>query len=150
MSENGWMKRKGWSLMGPALVVVLAGCYEHTYVVGAGAPRGRVVYDEWHDHWLGGLIDPGKELELRRLCPSGNATIHEEVTFLNGLVGALTGEIYAPTTVTVRCRRGRRAQMELSAEEVRQIVTSPEFLEWVAAVAPMLLEDAAEAQLALD
>ena len=28
------------------LIVVVTGCFEHTYILGAGAPAGPVVYDE--------------------------------------------------------------------------------------------------------
>jgi hypothetical protein len=66
------------------------------------------------------------------MCPSGNATIHEEVSFLNGLVGALTGEIYATTTVEVRCDT-RSADLDFSAADVERIVTSPGFFAWVVA-----------------
>ena len=131
-------------------VVALAGCYEHTVTVGAGAPNGRIVYDEWKHHWIGGLIDPNQELELRDVCPSGNATIHNEMSFLNGLVNALTAGIYAPTTLTVRCATGRNAEFGLDAEDVAEIVSDPGFLEWVGASAPQLLERAMLAQQQLD
>ena len=131
-------------------VVALAGCFEHTVTVGAGAPTGRVVYDEWKHHWLGGLIDPGQELELREVCPSGNATIHNEMSFLNGLVNGLTAGIYAPTTLTVRCDTGRDAEFGLDAEDVAEIVSDAAFLEWVDAVAPELLERATFAQQQID
>ena len=64
-------------------------------------------------------------------------------------MGALTSGIYVPTTVEVRCSSGRRADLELDADDVRRIVSDPEFLQWVAAVAPARLEDAAEAQAEL-
>ena len=54
-------------------VLVVAGCYQHTYTVGAGAPAGPIVYDEWQSHWLGGLIG-GRTHDLGGTCPSGNAT----------------------------------------------------------------------------
>ena len=130
------------------MLLFTAACYEHTYTAGAGAPHAPVVYERWHDHWLGGLISPDQEIELLDMCPSGNATIHEEVSFLNGLVGALTGEIYAPTTVEVRCDN-RSADLGFSAADVERIVSSPEFVAWVAATAPGMLEQVQEAQLKL-
>ena len=68
----------------------------------------------------GGLISPDQQIEIQQMCPSGNATIHEEVSFLNGLVGALTGRIYAPTTVEVRCDN-RSADLGFSAADVERI-----------------------------
>lgn len=136
-----------------AVVVVmlpLAGCFEHTYDTGRGAPNGRVVSNEWRHHWIGGLISPEHHLELREVCPSGDATIHQEMTFLNGLVGALTGGIYSPTTVEVRCRGGRRSDLELTGEDVQRIVSDPAFLEWVQVLAPADAAAVEAAQLALD
>ena len=149
------MKKMGMSMGFRAVctlgaVVALAGCYEHTVTVGAGAPTGRIVYEEWKHHWLGGLIDPDQELELREVCPSGNATIKNEMSFLNGLVNGLTAGIYAPTTLRVRCATGRRAEFELGAEDVAGIVSEPGFLDWVGAAAPELLEQATWAQQQLD
>ncbi len=123
------------------LVIVTTGCYEHTYTVGQGAPAGPVVYEEWHNHWLGGLIGE-KNLDVELLCPSGNATIHNEQTFLNGLVSALTASIYTPTTVKIRCESGRSAEITLSEEQILAIVTSSAFLERVERVMPGRLQEA--------
>ena len=115
--------------------VVAAGCFEHTYTLGAGAPAGPVVYDEWQNHWLGGLIGE-RTHELGEVCPSGNATIHDEQTFLNGLVAVLTSGIYTPTTVTIRCSTGQSAQLQLSRKEVVSILTAPAFRERLETVLP--------------
>ena len=117
------------------LVIVVSGCFEHTYTVGAGAPAGPVVYSEWQSHWLSGLIGE-RTHELDAICPSGNATVHDEQGFLNGLVTALTAGIYSPTTLTVRCSTGQRAQLELSKKEVVSIVTAPAFRQRVETLLP--------------
>ena len=140
----------GGTLVSVALLITLAGCYEHTYTAGTGAPRGRVVYESWRHHWLGGLISPDQNMAIEDVCRSGNATVHEEWTFLNGLVTALTGGIYSPTTVKVRCARGRRADLELSSEDVRHIVSSGEFLERVDLMMPERMGEARTALDALD
>jgi hypothetical protein len=123
-----------------------AACYKHTYIVGAGAPDGPLMHDEWRHHWLWGLISPDKELALRDVCASGDATIETEMTFLNGLVSALTGGIYSPTTVKVRCV-GATVILELDDADVARIVADPRFLSWVAERAPDRLAEAREAQL---
>ena len=130
------------------MLLFTAACFEHTYTAGAGAPNAPVVYSRWHNRWLGGLISPDQQIEIQQMCPSGNATIHEEVSFLNGLVGALTGRIYAPTTVEV-CYDNRSADLGFSAADVERIVASPEFVQWVAATTPWMLEQVQDAQLQL-
>ena len=120
-------------LIVPALAAVLCltatGCFKHTYEVGAGAPEGEVVYKHWHHHWLFGLIRPElqKQLDVDKFCPSGNATVHEEQSFVNGLINVLIGIVYSPTTVTIRCDDGAVARVELDEEQVARLVRDPLF-----------------------
>ena len=129
-------------------LVIVSGCFQHTFNVGQGAPDGAIAYKHWHHHWLFGLIRPKlqKEVDVEEFCPSGNATIHEEVSFVNGLIGVLIGVIYSPTTVTIRCDNGNETEIELSGEEVSEIVHDPVFLEVVERMFPQRL---AEVRLAL-
>ena len=123
------------------LLAATTACYEHTFHVGSGAPAGPIVYQEWHSHWLGGLIGE-REIDVARECPSGNATIHDEQTFLNGLVEALTTGIYAPTTVTIRCAGGGSSDVELGEKELMTILASPLFLERVERLVPERMHEA--------
>ena len=127
-------------VIGLGLVIVTAGCYEHTFTVGQGAPMGPVVYQEWQNQWLGGLIGD-RDHDIGQLCPSGNATIHDEQSFLNGLVQVLTGGIYSPTTVTIRCASGRSEDIDLTRGEVMAIVTSTAFMQRVERLLPDRLEE---------
>jgi hypothetical protein len=142
---KGTTKRLGAALVGVALVVGLAGCYEHTVTVGAGAPHGPVAYDHWENFWLGGLIGH-VQVDVKRICPSGDATIYVQQSFLNGLVSGLTGGIFTPTTVTVRCADGRRHDMALSAEDMASLAASPRLLDWVDQAMPERHEEVAAAQ----
>jgi hypothetical protein len=106
------------------------------------------VYDEWRHHWLAGLINPDHELELQQLCAGTNdVTIHQEQTFLNGLVSALTFAIYAPRTVQIRCATGL-ADLDLSEDELHRITSDPIFLDRVAAVLPSRVPEVMAAQAA--
>jgi hypothetical protein len=131
-----------------AICLLLGGCFQHTYTLGAGAPDGAVVYKAWHHHWLFGLIRPEfqKEVLVSEVCPSGQATIHEETTFLNGLIDVLIGIVYSPTTVTVTCADGSKETLELSEEEFAEIIHDPLFLEIVAEHLPARLAEAREAR----
>lgn len=128
--------------------VLAAGCFEHTVQVGAGAPSSPVIYDHWESFWLSGLVGHVR-VDVERMCPSGDATIEMRQTFLNGLVAGLTSGIYTPTTLRIRCRGGRRAAMELSAEDVERIVSGDAFEALVAAEMPERLAEVAEARAAL-
>ena len=133
--------RKVRLMMTMGLLATTAACYEHTFHVGAGAPAGPVVYQEWQSSWLAGLIGE-RTIQVNRECPSGNATIHDEQTFLNGLVSVLTSGIYSPTTVTIRCAGGRSGDLELTEGEVMTILASPRFLERVEDLLPDRLGEA--------
>ena len=117
------MKQMVRGLMTMGLLIVASGCYEHTYTVGQGAPVGPVVYSEWHSSWLGGLIGE-RNIVVARVCPSGNATIHDEMSFLNGLVATLTAGIYTPTEVKIRCDTGVAGGLQLDEQDVQSIVSS--------------------------
>lgn len=127
------------------VAMVASGCYEHTITVGAGAPVGPVIYDHWENFWLGGLIGHTR-VDVEEACPSGDATIIAKQTFLNGLVAGLTGGIYTPTTLQIRCRDGRRAFIELSGDDVAMIVQDARFRAWVEQELPDRLDEVAAAQ----
>lgn len=124
------------------LIVLLSGtaCVKHTFTVGEGAPQGEMVYRHWHHHWIFGLIGD-ENLAIAKICPSGNATIHEETSFLNGLIEVLIGGIYTPTTVTVMCDGGEVATVALQEEQILRIVNDPVFLLLVEERLPERLEE---------
>jgi hypothetical protein len=132
------MKRITISLAAMVLALILTACLQHTYDIGTGAPEGEIVYRNWHHHWLFGLIRPElqKQLDLEKFCPSGNATIHQEQSFVNGLINILIGVIYSPTTVEIRCDAGETARIELDGDVVARIVTDPRFEQLVLDLAP--------------
>lgn len=125
--------------------VCATSCWKHTFTVGAGAVDGQQVYKKWHHHFLFGLIGD-TNVEVEKVCSSGNATIKDQHSFLNGLIQAVTFGIYGPTTVKVYCDDGKQANIELSGEQVSEIVNDPRFL-WV--VNDFVPERLAEVQTAL-
>lgn len=140
------MKRgAGRAMMSVALLAAVAGCYEHTFHTGAGAPRGPVVYDHWENFWIAGLVGH-HEYDLDEICPSGNATVEGYQSFLNGLVSGLTGGIYTPTTLRIRCQRGRRSDLDLTEVDVEHIVLDQRFLQEIEIWVPERLEEVRAAQ----
>ncbi|MHB1192243.1 MAG: Bor family protein [Longimicrobiales bacterium] len=139
--------RAGLILLGLTATLGTAGCFRHTVDVGGGARHAPVVYDRWEHFWVAGLIGHVR-VDVEGLCPSGQATIEARQSFLNGLVTGLTSGIYAPTTVRVRCHDGRRAALELSAEDVRRAVGHDSFRALVAAEMPEHLADLDAASVA--
>ena len=110
-----------------AVASSLAGCMKHSYTVGTGGNTSRdPSYGKWHSHFLFGIIGE-KDVAVREICPSGNGTVKDEVSFVNGLVGALVGVIYYPSTVEVFCsdNGGKAATVTLSPATMRNIARDP-------------------------
>jgi hypothetical protein len=108
-----------------------------------GAPQtGTPRYSEWHDHFIFGLINTDGEVDIKSICPSGNATIVNYVSFLNGLLTyLLSGWIWTPTTVDVYCAEGEATHsVPVSEESARAIIHAAEFKELVAQYAPAQLD----------
>lgn len=109
-----------------------AGCMKNQYTVGGGAPtHGDPDFKHWNAHWLWGLVGE-HNTDITDVCPSGRATIKERTTFVNGLVAALVGTIYHPTTVKVWCADetqpadGHMAELELTPDQMRTAAMQPQ------------------------
>jgi hypothetical protein len=110
-----------------ALAFAAMGCFKHSYTTGSGGDTSQDArYSKWHSHWLFGIIGE-EDVNVRQVCTSGNATVKDEVSFVNGVIGALVGAIYYPTTVDVYCDgSSRAAQVVLSPDQMKRIGTNPE------------------------
>jgi hypothetical protein len=64
-----------------------------------------VIDKQWQNSFIIGLVPPG-EIDSKAQCPQGVAKVETERSFLNGLVGAITENIYTPIHATVTCASG--------------------------------------------
>jgi hypothetical protein len=94
------MKRKRWSSL--ALVAFLCtGCFHQ--IVQTGQAAGPTVIDkQWVPGWLWGLV-ANDDVDVRRDCPMGVATVETEQSFVNGLASVVTLGIYTPQHVRITC-----------------------------------------------
>lgn len=109
-----------------AVVALLAcaGCYRATFTTRTRTTNTSPVYNErWNHSVVWGMIPLSDAVDLDAACPGGEVSeIHEELSFLNGLVSVGTQlaasyavntvtrtgigmpiVLYRPRTVTVRC-----------------------------------------------
>jgi hypothetical protein len=119
--------------------VVIAGCYKHSFTVGnGGGDTNRPPnYSQWKGHYFFGLI--GEEnVDVKSVCPSGNATVKDQHTFVNLLIGSLIGIIYHPTTVEIWCDEGggsgSTSSLVIPAETLRKMALNPRTLDFVQGV----------------
>lgn len=88
-----------------ATSVALSGCYHIT--VTTGAPAAPTVVDkQWQNSFIYGLVPP-PELNVKDQCPNGASQVETEHSFVNGLVAAITWNIYTPMHVKVTCASRR-------------------------------------------
>lgn len=141
-------KLLGFSLIGAVALSSLA-CHKHSYTVGAGGnTEGEAAYSKWESHWFFGVIGES-EVDIAKVCPSGNATIKDSQSFLNGLVAGFVGIVWSPTTVTIYCDGGstgtsdegsatREVEIQLSASQVRRLAHDVRTMEWAESVSPSM------------
>lgn len=87
----------------PALIAALlcSGCYHVTVITGT--PGGTQTIDkQWQNSFVIGLVPPA-EIDAKDKCAQGVSQVDTERSFLNGLVGAITYNIYTPMHVKVTC-----------------------------------------------
>lgn len=84
--------------------VVASGCF-HQQVVTGKDPSSTVIENKWATSLVYGLVPP-PVVETAQECQNGVASVETKISFLNGLVGGLTLNIYTPMTVRVTCASG--------------------------------------------
>lgn len=83
---------------------LLGGCYRHNVIVGGASFPEPVFEDKFHTHLFWGLANiEGTDIAASTLCPTGVSHVETKVSFVNGLLSALTGGIYTPTQVRIYC-----------------------------------------------
>lgn len=93
-----------------ATILLLSGaCYHATMETGA-VPTSTVIEKEWANSFIYGLVPP-ETISSAEQCKNGVAKVETELSFLNGLVAALTAGIYTPMHIRVTCGTGRMSHL---------------------------------------
>lgn len=93
------------TLLNAALILGISfattSCYTLTYAVGKGSQTGVVVQEK--NHFLIAGLAPLKTSDPTKMA-AGAADYEVTIThsFIDGLLGAITGGIYTPTTTIVK------------------------------------------------
>ena len=84
-----------------ATVISLTSCYSLSYSVGSGSKTGEIV--KGHNHYLlEGLIPVGRKTPTELAGDAKDYDVQVVHTFVDGLLYAITGGLYSPTTVIVK------------------------------------------------
>lgn len=87
-----------------AAALLLTGCYHVTVVTGAPEAQTKIA-KPWQMSFVYGLVPP-PEINAQAVCNNGVAKVETQVSFINGLVGALTWSLVTPMQVDVTCASG--------------------------------------------
>ena len=96
---------RGRSLAVLLSIGLVAGCYSATVETGA-TPSPVVVEKSFASSWIGGLVPPST-VETAAKCPAGVAKVETKLSFVNMLVGFITGGIYTPMDIKATCAQAK-------------------------------------------
>lgn len=83
------------------VVLTLSSCYTYTFTVGKGAQTGATVTKKNH-YLIAGLAPIGVSNPKEMAGGANDYEVTITHTFIDGLINALTGGIYTPTTTIVK------------------------------------------------
>ena len=83
-----------------SFAISLSSCYTYSTVVGNGS-QGNKQVKAWNHYLIGGLAPIGVSDPADLAGSATNYNVKTQISFVNGLVSALTFGIYSPTTTTV-------------------------------------------------
>ncbi len=104
-------------LAAAAAALALSGCYTIRYERRSALPEGGAPRERWQHGVLGGTFRASAPVDLKAMCPSGVASVENQITFANflgqaltsvgtlGVLGVLHAPAWEPTTVRVSCAR---------------------------------------------
>ncbi len=98
------------------ILATVTGCY-HATINTDLTPSSQVIDMPWASSFVYGIVPP-KTVEAAEECTNGVARVETEISFLNGLVGALTLGIYTPIHIRVTCAEGGSASAAEGSTEI--------------------------------
>ena len=105
-----------FALLFVVFALVASGCY-HSKVVTGRTPGSIVIDEPFASGWIYGLVPPNT-VEAASECPDGVAIVETKLSFVNQLVGALTGGIYTPMHIRVTCAATQSTSVETPEVEI--------------------------------
>lgn len=89
-----------------ALAALSTGCYRTTVVNNGATPSSSSLEytDRWNHNAVIGLVNISGPQDASKACPNGWATVETQQSFVQGLVGAITQNLYTPQNLTIRCK----------------------------------------------
>lgn len=106
-----------------ASILLISSCY-HAQITTGAQPSDQIIDKPWAHSFVFGLVPPD-EVSAASQCTNGVAKVETQISFLNGLVSAITFNIYTPMHITVTCAAAS-AQLDKDYSSGSTIVISRE------------------------
>lgn len=106
-----------------ATTLLFAGCY-HAQITTDKAPSSTVIENQWAMSFVFGLVPP-PVVETAQRCPNGLSRVETRISFLNGLVAGLSGQLITPMHIKVTCAASSSANLLLPPDFEDDVVTVP-------------------------
>ena len=100
------------------------GCF-HARVETGLAPGNQEIDVPFAHSFIYGLVPPST-VEAASKCPNGVSVVETQISFINGLVSALTFSLYTPMHITVTCAAAGAASADQPQIEVAADATFEE------------------------
>jgi len=97
-------------------LIAAAGCY-HATIETTATPSTETIEQGFASSWIYGLVPPST-VETAAKCTNGVAKVETQISFVNGLVGALTLGIYTPMSIKVTCAAKRVATLQVAHPDI--------------------------------
>lgn len=134
--------------------LLLTGCYQAKMTTNK-EPGDTIIKKSFASSFIYGLVPA--EVDVSDECTNGIASATRKISFLNGLVGSLTLNIYTPQSVTVTCAADgsmydATTQGQESSFTVSEDASTAEIEETLstAALQSTLAKEPVEVQIAVD
>lgn len=82
-------------------LIIFSGCY-HAQITTDLEPSGQVYEDTMAHGFLFGLVPPSI-VRAQDECTNGVARVETQISFINGLLSAITFNLYTPMHIKVTC-----------------------------------------------
>lgn len=83
------------------IAFIFSGCY-HAQVTTGQEPSAQVYEDNMAHGFLFGLVPPSI-VQAQNECTNGVARVETKISFVNGLLSAITFNLYTPMSIKVTC-----------------------------------------------
>ena len=70
----------------------------------SGASASPAYTDRWNHNVVVGLANISGPQDASSACPNGWASVETQQTFVQGLIGTISQNLYTPQNLTIRCK----------------------------------------------